>query len=325
LLVDLGRLEMVRGNTKQSAEHFQAALELLTALRGARDPEVGATLIDLANVLLWENRLEDAERTIGRAREIFARAPELHPDRIMADSILAQILLSGRKAKEAADMFEKVLNAQRFVYGSDNALVADTLGNLANVRLSQNQFSSAEKLSREALEVYSRIDSGAAHKIGYLQTTLGIALLKQRKFDEAETVLRETLELYAATLPQDHQYVASTEYYYGEALLGSQRLTDAEAVLMASMNRWKRSDAPAWRSARSRNALGEAVVRQGRTKEGEQILVETFRALASDSGADKEAQSIARDRLERFYVSHGQRAKFDALLQEQNARVAGNR
>lgn len=325
LLVDLGRLEMVRGNTQQSGEHFQAALELMIQLRGTRDPEVGATLIDLANVLLWENRLEEAERTIGRARDIFARAPELHPDRIMADSILAQILLSQRKAKEAAAMFEQVLAAQRFVYGSDNALVGDTLGNLANVRLSQKQFSAAERLAREALDVYAQIDSGAAHKIGYLQTTQGIALLKQRKFDEAETVLRETLELYATTLPQDHQYVASTEYYYGEALLGSQKLADAEAVLLASMNRWKRSDAPAWRAARSRNALGEALALQGRAAEGEQHLVEAYRVLSSDSGTDKEATEQARSRLERFYTSRAQRAKFDQLMQEQSAQVAGAR
>ena len=72
--------------------------------------------------------------------------------------------------------------------------------------------------------------------------------------------MRQSLETYAKTLPPDHQYVASSEYLLGEVLLATNRLSDAEAMLTASMNRWKRTDAPAWRSARSASALGEVCI-----------------------------------------------------------------
>jgi hypothetical protein len=91
------------------------------------------------------------------------------------------------------------------------------------------------------------------------------------------------------------------------------------------MNRWKRSDAPSWRAARSKNTLGEVLASQGRIKEGEQYLTETFRELASDPGADQDAKDRARHRIERFFVDRGQRAKFDQLMQEQNAHVANIR
>jgi hypothetical protein len=138
-------------------------------------------------------------------------------------------------------------------------------------------------------------------------------------------VLRDTLSLYENVLPPDHQYIASAEYYLGEALLGGLKLADAEAALTASMNRWKRSDAPAWRAARSENALGEALALQGRIADGERHLVDSFGELADDVGADKEAIDRARERIRRFYLDRGQRAKFDLLMQEQSARVAGNR
>lgn len=325
LLVDLGRLEMARSNPEQAKSHLESALRLMKRLRGDHDPEVASILLDLANLHVWQSDFEKAEAIVRTATAIYANVPSEHPDRIMAESMLAQIFLYRNDADAAGPLFERILAAQRYVYGSSNGAVADTLSSLGQVREKQGNFAEAESLMREALTIHKNAGSSEAHRVGYLQTLLGRVLTNRGKTLEAEVMLREALELYSATLPADHQYVASTEYLLGEALLSANKFPDAEAVLMASMNRWKRSDAPAWRSARSKNALGEALVRQGRTKEGEQILVETYRALASDSGADNEAQAIARDRLERFYVSRGQRAKFDTLVQEQNARVAGNR
>jgi TolA-binding protein len=152
---------------------------------------------------------------------------------------------------------------------------------------------------------------------------LAIVLLKQNDASEAETLLRDTLEMFARSLPPDHQYVASAEHYLGEALLAQNQFSDAEAVLTASMNRWKRTDAPAWRVARSKNALGEALFRQGRSQEAEQILVSTFRELSIED-ADSESKRLARERIERFYRDRGQREKLAALLREVSASLAHN-
>ena len=71
---------------------------------------------------------------------------------------------------------------------------------------------------------------------------------------------------------------ASAEYLLGEVCLETNRLSEAEAMLTASMNRWKRTDAPAWRSARSASALGEALYRQGRTREAEHYLTASLQS-----------------------------------------------
>jgi tetratricopeptide (TPR) repeat protein len=136
---------------------------------------------------------------------------------------------------------------------------------------------------------------------------------RQRKFAEAEAELKSALEIYATTLPPDHQYVASAEYLMGEVLLALNRLPDAEAMLTASMNRWKRTDAPAWRAARSASALGEAMHRQGRNPQAEKYLLEGYEVIGSQTGADPLTKQRTRERLAKFYVDTNQRDKLNAL------------
>jgi tetratricopeptide (TPR) repeat protein len=254
--------------------------------------------------------------------QTFARTPETYPDRVIAERELAEILLYRNRFEEAGPLFERALSALRFIYGEDNAIVAETLGSLAQLRSAQGNFSGAERLLREALAIHKEAGSTISHEIGFLQTVLGATILKQRRYAEAEPLLRDTLNLFTASLPPDHQYVASAEYYLGESLLGQGKFSDAEAVLTASMNRWKRTDAPAWRVARSKNALGEVLYRQGRMVEAEQALVSTFRALAVDEGADLDAKERAKERVARFYTQRGQAVKFAQLEREVADHVA---
>lgn len=318
LLIDLARLEMLRGNVGQAQEHLSSAHAVVKNLRGPDDPKVGVILMDLSNVLVWANDLAQAERYAKDALRIYSRVPETHPDRIFAEAHLARILVYRDRLDDAEPALKRVLAAQRFVYGSNNNAVADTLGHLAQLNIAKEDFDTAEALVREALEIHERAGSTVTLKIGFLRTMLGTVLLKKRTFPEAETVLRDTLELFARDLPADHQYVASAEYYLGEALLAQRKLADAEAVLLASMNRWKRTDAPQWRVARSQNALGEVLLRQGRHVDAERYLVTTFKQLATDEGADREAKRVARERIEQLYASRGQREKLAAILRELN-------
>jgi len=301
LLVELGRLEMLRSNTQQAREHFTRGLELIRELRGPKDPEVGAVLVELSNVSVWADDLEQAEKTATEAVEIYKSAPQYHPDRVMADFRLAEILMYRGRIDRAAPLFERALAAQRILYGSNNDIVADTLGSLAQVRIAQGNVKDAEALIREALAMHREFRSTAGNKIGHLQTLLATVLMRQSKFAEAEGLLRDTLQLYAKNLPRDHQYVASTEHYLGETLLAMGKLPDAETVLTAAMNRWNRTDAPPWRAARSASALGEVLYKEGKLKEAEELLVASARELSNDPHADPDAKQKARERLARFY------------------------
>ncbi|MGH8176191.1 MAG: tetratricopeptide repeat protein, partial [Steroidobacter sp.] len=140
--------------------------------------------------------------------------------------------------------------------------------------------------------------------------------IRGEKFADAEALLRNTLELFTGRLPIDHQYVASAEYYLGEALVAQKKLANAERVLTASIERCKRNGAPAWRSARSVNALGEIFHQLGRSQDAERYLVDSYRVLIAAPAADQDSKRLAQQRITRFYTELKQRNKLDALLRE---------
>jgi tetratricopeptide (TPR) repeat protein len=125
-------------------------------------------------------------------------------------------------------------------------------------------------------------------------------LAERGKYAEAEATLRQSLKVLVSELPPEHQYTASAEYFLGETLLATNRLSEAERVLISSIDRWKRSGAPTWRTMRSVSALGETLYRQGHLREGENYLSESFNQLSTDRNADAIAKKKARERFERF-------------------------
>jgi negative regulator of replication initiation len=186
------------------------------------------------------------------------------------------------------------------LFGKNSTAVADILDRLAMVKYSQHDFGEAEMYSRNAVAI-ARSTYGAEHvSTAKMVATLARTLIERKRYAEAERMLRDVLAALTTMLPPDHQHIASAEYFLGEVLLATNRLPEAEATLTASMNRWKRGDAPPWRAMRSANALGEAIYRQGRIAEGEKLLSESFHELASDPKADREAKDKAHARAKRY-------------------------
>lgn len=316
-LAELGKLHTLRSQPGEALASFTSALELIRAMDGPRDIEMeletGSILSDVANIHTWRDEYAQAEAAAREAVQIFRVAPPLHPDRVKADFILAEILFLKGQLAEAASLYESTLAAQRTIFKS-NPRITDTLVSLAQLRIAQGDAAEAEKLVREALNIHRQWGSTDYTRIGFLQTMLGTVLLTQSRFPEAEQQLRSAYDVVVANLPADHQYVASAEHYLGEALAARGQLADAEALFTAAKNRWKRTGAPAWRSARSASALGEVLHREGRDREAEEQLVSSYQVLATSPGVDRETRETARQRLVRFYTNTSQQQKLEALM-----------
>jgi eukaryotic-like serine/threonine-protein kinase len=327
-LRDLGRLEQLNGDLETARKYLESGLGLYSDLLGPVHTEVANTLIDLEEIALWRDDLAGAERLARQALDIFERAvPELHPDRVAAEADLGNILLSEGRIDEAAAVFERVLARHKLLFGETSRQVALTYMFLADTRAAQGLLDEAEKYSRQSLNVYGRSIGDEHYQTAFARTSLATILLRLGNWSEAEPLLRHSLKTYANTLPPDHQYVASAEYFLGEALLQEGRLLEAEATLTTSMNRWKRADAAPWRIFRSQSALGEVLYREGKYKDAERYLSDSYQALVSDEKADRDARIQAHDRIARFYLERGERQKLQTLpaLPNQPIVVAANK
>jgi non-specific serine/threonine protein kinase/serine/threonine-protein kinase len=210
------------------------------------------------------------------------------------------------------------------LFGNNSSQVADVLDSLRQIRGAQGHLDEAEKYASDALN--SMVNAlGAEHSYTpYFRTAYASVLMKRGKYTEAERELRHSLDTLEKTRPADHQYVCSAEHLLGEVLLATGRLSDAEAMLTAAMNRWKRTDAPAWRAARSANALGEVLFKEGRLREAETYLTRSYAELAADTGVSREIRTEARQRVEQFYVSTGQSDKLNELMMATTSTPPGN-
>lgn len=314
LLVDLGRLEQLRGRLDTAEKYLTEGLTLMKEIEGPRSTEVASILTDISNARSWRDDLDGAEKAASEAVAIYRNGSPMHPDKVMADLRLADVLFLKGQIMEASSLYEGALTAQRVLYPRGNSQTADTLDSLAQVRLAQNKPAEAEQLTREAIDVNNTSRGPQSSMSGYLRTSLAQILTRQGKYAEAEPELRQALEIFGKTLDPDHQYIASAEYVLGEVLLATKQLPDAEATLTASMNRWKRADAPAWRAARSASALGEALYQEGHIRDAEKYLVQSYETLSKDTGADAATRQKARERITRFYTDRGERHKLEELM-----------
>jgi eukaryotic-like serine/threonine-protein kinase len=301
LLLERGFIEHELSRVSQAREYFERSLAMYRETVGDRTVEVAEVLGALSTSFAWTDDTAKAEQLARDAIAIFeVTAPSMHPDRISAELRLAEALLSEYRFDEAGEMFSAVLQKQVQVFGFNSLPVADTLDTLAMVRYSQQQLTEAKRLSREAI-ARARIVFGDKHPAtANMGVTLARTLIGLKEYREAEYTLRQSLKTLTSALPADHQYTASAEYLLGEVLLVTNRLTEAETVLTASMNRWQRAGAPPWRAMRCANALGEALYRQGRIREGKKYLSESFRELSADPNADPAAKERARERHARY-------------------------
>jgi tetratricopeptide (TPR) repeat protein len=301
LLQRRGCVQLHGGRIPAARANFEASLRIYQTETGAQPIEIAGVLADLSLTHMWSDDPAEAERLARNAIEIYEiAAPPMHPERIMAEVALADVLFLQGRAEESASILEDALRKSAEVFGRNSTAVAEVLDRLAMVKYSQHHVDEAERYSRDALAICRRAYGEKHAGTANVATTLARTLLVRRKYPEAEAILRYALDIFAETLPPDHQYVASAEYFLGEVLLATNRPAEAESVLTASMNRWKRGDAPPWRAMRSANALGEALYRQGRTAEGGKYLSESLRELSSDPKADREAKDKARARAKRY-------------------------
>ncbi len=315
LLMNLGRVELSAGNPAGAKPYFERSLALHRELLGTTHAEVASVLLDLSSVHLWEDDIISAEQRVREAVRIYAETtPTLYPDRVTANVAFGEILVWQGRMDEASPLLEVSLDHQIRLYGPTSRQVSTAYALLARARVGQGAIEEAEQFARQALDIHMQTLGSDHHETAYSRAALANLLLKRGKLSEAEDQLRLSLESYEKTLPPDHPYVASSEHLLGEVLLRKRELNDAEALLTAAMNRWKRTNSPAWRAARSESALGEVLHLQGRAKEAEQHLIDGYKVLAADEGADRDARIAARERVERFYVARGQRERLEELF-----------
>jgi serine/threonine-protein kinase len=314
IVLDLGRVEYERGDATQARHFIEEALPLLRSTYGAQHAEVGSALTSLGYVLQWQSEYGLMESVARQAVQIYRLSlPELHPDRLQAESLLAESLLNQGRIEEAAPLLEKVFSDKEKVFGHKSSRVAEALQFLIELRRRQHRLADAEALARRAVALKQELLGDRNYNTAYSRTTLATLLWQRGKLPEAERELREALDIYRETLPATSLFIASSDHYLAEVLLAQNRLVEAITQAKLTLEHLTSVDAAPWRIARTENTLGQALLKSNKTAEAETYLERSYGVLAGSQGVDAETVRLAYRRLDALYKLVGANEKLSTL------------
>lgn len=303
------------GSPAASLENLNRSIELTRRLSGPESLAMADSLDQLATTYSWMDEMEMAE---SYAREALAiRSKHLdagHPDRILSEKTLAEILISTSRYEEAIPILLRAAEKLQAIFGADSPELAQIHSALALAAKDEGNFSAAEQHAREALRILLPLKLARGAEVAYVRQTLAYALFAREQFESAEVELNRAERDFAELLPSDHPHFAFIDYLRAEIRLRSNRISEAEQLLRTAVDRTKRSFAIPWRIARAESALGEALYRQGQKEEGERYILSSYAFMHDARGVDMFARNRARERVIDLYKEQKRGAELDDFL-----------
>ncbi|MES1195604.1 MAG: serine/threonine-protein kinase [Steroidobacter sp.] len=143
-LLDSGNLEHQLSHLTAAKKYYKDSLSLSQRLYGENHPETTAATMQLAQVMIWDSNIDDAEKLIRKAINIYhATLPARHPDRILADLDFSDILLIKGEFPEALSIIKHGLDDQIAVYGNSSIRLLSTYDSLCKVQIDLGKLSNA--------------------------------------------------------------------------------------------------------------------------------------------------------------------------------------
>ena len=156
MLDALGRVNDQLGRFDDAERMLRRALELRRSQLGDNHADVAVTLNNLSNVLVQTDRGDEALRLSRDALAIQQRVlgPK-HPDVALA---LAKVATRTSDLAAAESLYRAARDIQRATLGPDDAAVATTDRDLAEVLITRRKYDAAEAMIRESLAIRARLD-----------------------------------------------------------------------------------------------------------------------------------------------------------------------
>ena len=201
----IGRTYGDLGLYRESRKQLESALELQRRTLGPGNAATLRTLNDLAETVVNQGKLDEAEPLFKRSLEISRRVlgPD-DPGTLRAMHGLAYIDQVQGKFAQAEAIDAEALEINRRVRGSDNLTTLGAMTSLANLYALRGKYDQAEELFRRALEALRRV-AGPEHPSTLdCMTDLASALTDRGKYAQAEELNSQALEIERRVLGPEH-------------------------------------------------------------------------------------------------------------------------
>jgi serine/threonine protein kinase len=350
------------GRLPEAVELNRQCLEAQLRVLGPGDEETVTTMGNLTDDLTLLGQWSEAEQIASERLRLSLQAfPSDHPMILLARKNLLMVLIFEGKAREVEPLARENMDAAVRVWGPDHPRRWGTVSHLASGLYMQGRFKEAEQLGLEVLAnqrrlgipgdrtllglvlgatgrwdeaedalrdaVKTRGQTGGPEHPQTLNAlfALGTVLQASGQRAEAGQVLRQALDARRKVVPST-PYHAESLYAWAEHLLEEGDAGQAEAALREGLAIQRQVLPPKHRDiGQTLAALGWALTRQGRAKDGEPFLREGvdlcrtgyplghWVTADADTGLDW-AAATAESRLGGCLTAQERRAEAEKLL-----------
>ncbi len=212
---------------------YRHALEVDERVYGKEGRRVAVDLNNLATLLAFTNRHEEAEGLLRRAVEIdeIIFGPE-HPE-VGADlSNLASVLLNTNRLQDAEPVIRRVIDIFETNHGRDHPIIATPLNNLGLLFQATNRPSEAEAVMRRAVRIDEASDVGNQPNMAIRLANLACLLETLNRPSEADPLMRRALAIDKKLLGPQHPQTINHLVMAAKLFSKDVRLEDAQLHLL---------------------------------------------------------------------------------------------
>jgi non-specific serine/threonine protein kinase/serine/threonine-protein kinase len=177
----------------------------------------------------------------------------------------------------AQALFERAIEVQRRVIGSEAPDTLRSMYQLVYVLKDQGHFTDAEKLQRETLEIQRRVLGPENQETVLSMESLAIILMSEGRSAEAEKLLRTALEVQRRVLGTEHPYSLRSRASLAVALNHQGKFAEAEGLQRETVDIQRRilgPENPA--TLLSMSGLANTLMNEGHFAEAEKLQRETL-------------------------------------------------
>jgi non-specific serine/threonine protein kinase/serine/threonine-protein kinase len=236
LMHTMGMVYREMGLFSQAQPLLEQAIATRRALVAEDDPDLQATLLDLARLEQQQGRFADAEALYRATLSLRERTGGPNaPSLMLPLSALGGMLVTRGRYPEAESLLTRAIALREKNPAPADADYARTLRHLASAYASEGRYADAEPAFRRVLAMSERIAGPDHPDVGRALNNLGTVYYELKRYDEAEQFYLRAEANLSRALGADHPNIASININLGEIAWRRHRLPDAEMRLRRAL------------------------------------------------------------------------------------------
>ncbi len=236
LMETMGTVYRKLGLYPKAKPLLETALAIREKALGPDHPDVGRSLIALADLCEDQGQFADAEKLFRRSLAIFEKAPGAGSlDLARSLHGLAGSLLSQGQYARAEPLYERCLRIREKALGPDSPVVAPTLDNLAVLYNDEGHFAQAETLYRRSLGISEKALGPDHPDVAIALNNLATLYTDENKYDRAEPLFQRSLAIREKAFGPNHPDVAESLDNLASVYANEGRFAQAESFYQRSL------------------------------------------------------------------------------------------